>query len=315
MSKRLAILAASTALVTLSTPAAAQVVQVDESYTEAVDAVMRGGRAVEGWADEPQVGVDFAEPDAVDAVIEDAAYDYEQREVVQSYDQADEGGEWVEERGTDAGLDDAGDVRRGHHRRGHHRGRHAMQPQTPRLAYGPAERAEWLAQCRSLHARPVEPVYFYEDENDADEGLIGGLLGAVVGGVIGNRVNDSDRLLGTVIGAGAGGLAGAVIGSVIDGLGDDADERPVAHYADEEPRFDYCEAYLLNYERGYGTPVQVAYAPVMMVPVAQQPMQRQVHQRRYRMIEEEVEVEAPTRDHHIRHVTPPRDHGKLEQIN
>ena len=302
MSKRLAILAVSTALATLSVPVAAQDIGNAEHYADVAAAAMRGGQAVEGWVDEADAGADY-----VEAVTEEPSYDYERREVVQTYDDA----------GYDAGYDAGDDVapdqewsqansrHHGGNRRGGH---HAMASQAPRLAYGPAERAEWLSQCRALHAQPAQADYYYEDEDD-HEGLIGGLLGAVVGGVIGNRVNDGDRLLGTVIGAGAGGLAGAVIGSVIDGLGDDEDERPV--YADEEPGFDYCEAYLLNYERGYGTPTQVAYAPVMMVPA----QHHQVQQRRYRVIEEEVEVAAPARQHRARRMAPRREPGKLERLN
>lgn len=294
MSKRLAILAVSTALATLSAPAVAQGIGTDETYADVAAAAMRGGQAIEGWADEPQVGAIF---DDADSYAEDAAPAYESRPVVQDYDDAGPDEDWAQDRPA--------------HRSMHHGRRHAAQSSAPRLAYGAAERAEWLAQCRALHARPAYADYGYEEErDDGNEGLIGGLIGAVVGGFAGNRIADGDRLLGTVIGAGAGGLAGAAIGAVIDGLGDDEDERP-EYYADDLPAFDYCEAYLLNYERGYGTPTQVAYAPVMMVPA----QQRQVQQRRYRVIEEEVEVEAPARQHHARRAAPRRQQGKLERLN
>ncbi len=294
MSKRFAFLAASTALASLSAPALAQDGWADEQYADVAETAIHGGHAVEGWVEEPQVGAVYA-----DDAEYDTQYEYEHTEVVQDY------GDVADDRGEDRGPD-----RSGHHRGGHHGRHHGMESQAPRLAYGQAERAEWLAQCRALHARPAHADYYYEEDRDGHEGLIGGVLGAVVGGVIGNRVNDGDRLLGTIVGAGAGGLAGAVIGSVIDGLGDDEDERPV-YYADEEPNFDYCEAYLLNYERGYGTPAQMAYAPVMMVPVAQQ----QVQQRRYRVIEEEVEVDVPARHHRIHRAIPAREQGKLTRVN
>lgn len=304
MSKRLAVLAATTALVSLSTPAMAQQGWVDDSYDAVATAAMREGRS---WADEAQAGVswDADAPTAYEAAdayaSADEAYDYvyESREVVQDVyrDGADEAG-----RPAHGGRD--------HHRRGHH----APQSSAPRLAYGAAERAEWLAQCRSLHARPDYADY-YEDDNRGrgNGGLIGGLIGAVTGGFAGNRIADGDRLLGTVVGAGIGGLAGAVIGSVIDGGDDDDDRRPV--YTGDDQAFDYCEAYLLNYERGYGVPGQMAYAPVMMVPVAQQAHSQTAHHgRTYRVIEEDVVVE--TREAHapqrrIRRAMPAREQGKL----
>lgn len=284
MSKRHAILAASSALATLSVPVIAQ----------------------DGWVDEPLAGAPYAEVGTADAAhVTVEPLDYDISDVAQTHgvDVIVDDAVLLDAVLVDAVLLDAamepavleGDGTAAHAgRHGQHHGRQhpaPAHPQAPRLAYGAAERAEWLSQCRALHTRPVEPVAYYED--DADEGLIGGLLGAVVGGVIGNRVNDGDRLLGTVIGAGVGGIAGAAIGSVIDGLADDADEREVVQ-APEEPRFDYCEAYLLNYERGYGTPTQIAYAPVMLAPAAQAPLRPHHEQRRrYRVIEEEIEVDVP----------------------
>ncbi len=304
MSKRLAILATTTALVAIACPATAQ----DNSEAVA-DTALRAGHS---WADEPQAGVSW-DADAP----EGAAYEWESREVVQDtfeddgYDveaESHDGANWD---GPPPGYRTA---RRTMHRRGPH---HAERSQGPRLAYTAAERDEWLAQCRSLHARQEQVVY-YEEEEDADGGLIGGIIGAVTGGFAGNRIADGDRLLGTIVGAGLGGLAGAVIGSIVDG-GDDDDDR-VAYIADDESfdyGFDYCAAYLQNYERGYGTPAQVAYAPVMMVPVAQGPHQAE-RRISYRVIEEEVDVDAheprPAR-RHIRRAMPAREQGKLTPNN
>lgn len=310
MSKRLAVLAATTALVGLSHPAMAQQGWVDGSYDTVAETAMRGGHA---WSDEPQAGVSWdpvatTADETADAYVsadEDYDYAYGSREVVQT-DRSSHGS-------------------RGHHR-GHNRdqnrgGHHAAPSSAPRLAYGAAERAEWLAQCRSLHAQPDYADY-YEDERRGrgNGGLIGGLIGAVTGGFAGNRIADGDRLLGTVIGAGVGGLAGAVIGSVVDGARDRDDDRDDSRdrrrvYSGGDHGFDYCEAYLLNYERGYGVPGQVAYAPVMMVPVAQQAHgQSAQHRRTYRVIEEDVVVEsrethAPQR--RIRRAAPAREQGKL----
>ncbi|HSG56407.1 MAG TPA: hypothetical protein VLA45_13235, partial [Paracoccaceae bacterium] len=127
-------------------------------------------------------------------------------------------------------------------------------------------------------------------------------------------IADGDRLLGTILGAGVGGLAGAVIGSIVDG-GDDDDDRVA--YVEDDYGFDYCAAYLQNYERGYGMPAQVAYAPVMMVPVAQAPHQAE-RRTSYRVIEEEVAVDAheprPAR-RHIRRAMPVREQGKVTRTN
>lgn len=294
MSKRLAVLAATTALATLSSPVAAQDGWSQGDY--ATTAAERAMRAGEGWDGESGAGVSWGE---VESYSEEVVQDYGAagtRVISDSADHAD----YRETRGE----------MHGDHRHGSHHRSHAPRSQAPRLAYGAAERAEWLSQCRALRAQPVEPAYYYEEEDD-DGGLIGGLLGAVVGGFAGNRIADGDRLLGTVIGVGIGGIAGAVIGSVIDGA-DDEDE--IVEYAAEEPGFDYCEAYLLNWERGYGAPGQLAYAPVVAVPVAQygyaDTRSRSV---RHRVIEEEVLVEAEE-DHaprrQIRRAMPRRDGDK-----
>jgi hypothetical protein len=56
MSKRLAVLAATTALVGLSHPAMAQQGWVDGSYDAVAETAMRGGHS---WSDEPQAGVSW----------------------------------------------------------------------------------------------------------------------------------------------------------------------------------------------------------------------------------------------------------------
>lgn len=248
MSKRLAVLAATTALAAFAFPAAAQ----------------------DGWEGESDAGVSWDEVETYSEEVvqgEASAYEPSTADAVES----DAGVEWVED-----------EAPRARHHRAH---RAPLARQTARLAYGDAERAEWLSQCRALRERDVEPASYYEEEEE-DGGLIGGLLGAVFGGFAGNRIADGDRLLGTVVGAGVGGLAGAVIGSAIDGA-DEPDE--VAYYPADEGGFDYCEAYLLNWERGYGVPGQVAYVPVMLAPAASYdraaPRHRQV---RHRVIEEDV---------------------------
>jgi hypothetical protein len=260
MSMRLALLAAASPLALIALPAQAQVddryagvEEVIETYSDPVV------QEIGGWeSDESAAGASYAHGDH-GGYAEDAEV------------------EWVEE-----------PARPMRHMR-HHGGRHqGMAPGQPRqLAYSPEERAEWLSQCRALHASNDEPVYV-EHDRDSHEEVIGGVIGTVAGGVIGREVaRRGDRLAGTLIGAGLGGLAGIAVGALIDGLGDDEDERPVA--APREQGFDYCEAYLINYERGYGTPQQTTYAPVMMVPVAQG---TQHHGGARRIIEEEIEVEA-----------------------
>ena len=119
------------------------------------------------------------------------------------------------------------------------------------LAYSPAQRARWLADCRALYAMP-QAAYGYEyaadDYNDGK--VIGGIAGAVIGGFAGNRIaGGGNRVLGTVIGAGLGGLAGSAIGDSID-------DRAEARYYEDAPMggFEhpaaagYCEAYLNYYE-------------------------------------------------------------------
>lgn len=290
MSKRLAFLAAASPLALLAAPVNAQVqAQVADHYAEVSEVIDTYSEPVvqDIGGYEAEAGAHYAHDDyaAPEAAYEDEA------------DDADWRAERHERRGRGPGH--MGGHMNGE-MAGNMRGHHGMAPDQPRrLAYSPAERAEWLSQCRALHASYDEPVYF-EPEDDRHGGMIGSVLGAVAGGVVGNRVaHRGDRLAGTLIGAGVGGLAGAVIGSVIDNIGgrdDDDNDRYIA--APQEPGFDYCEAYLINYERGYGTPQTMAYAPVMMVPVAQAPIM-QAHGAR-RVIVEEVEVEADEAPRHHR---------------
>lgn len=275
MSLRIAILAAASPLALMAMPAQAQ---EDDRYS-GVD----GGEVFEGYSEPVIQGAgDFAE----DPAATGAAY-------------ADDTVEGEYEAPDDHGHNPSRHHAAGHHahRVMDHRGPGAMAaPVAPRLAYGAAERTEWLSQCRALHAAPAQPRVIYADEDrGGNGGLVGGLIGAVVGAGAGNRIADRHRLTGTLVGAGIGGIAGAVIGSVIDNAHGRENDVQVID-APQEPGFDYCEAYLLNYERGYGAPVQVAYAPVMMMPMAQP--QHSAH----RVIEEEIEVEAdePAPRHHAR---------------
>ena len=102
---------------------------------------------------------------------------------------------------------------------------HALPPQPHAgLHHAGYDRQAWLDECRDRIGG-----------RRGGGGIVGGLLGAVAGGVIGNRVYDSERLAGTLIGAGVGGLAGLAIGSAIAGSG----KRRAA---------DECEAYLEQWE-------------------------------------------------------------------
>lgn len=168
------------------------------------------------------------------------------------------------------------------------------------------DRETWLEECRA-RTRDI-------DDDDKKGGIIGGLLGAIGGGIIGNRAWDSERLAGTVIGAGVGGLAGAVIGSALDG--DD----------DYRMRYD-CEAALDRYMSGgsyyphrmasrsipaygYGyAPMVMAYAPAygyqqtMAMIESREEIPQQVIVREY-VTEEWVDV--PTRERIVEEVVEER---------
>lgn len=312
MPKRLAVCAATSALVAISSPVFAQQVWDGEGYTNVVERALRDSTDAPAVLEEADAGVSWAEDSAaVDAPLADSEIEWTQAEVAQPT---------TREAAMSEADYRAGRSARGvppHHRRAEHRYPGARSS-APQLAYSPEERAQWLAQCRALRADDVQPAYYVEEER-RNGGLIGGILGAVTGGIVGNRVADGDRLLGTVIGAGMGGVAGAVIGSVIDNADRRRDEQRAAEAAAASyaPAFDYCEAYLLNYERGYGVPAQMAYAPVAMVPVAQyQPQAHRPQAMRHRVIEEEVLVEpAPTPRRQIRRSAPAREPGKLLRAN
>ncbi len=112
----------------------------------------------------------------------------------------------------------------------------AAYPQPTYASYAPGatvfQREQWIDECeRRIDGR-----------SDRERGgIIGGLLGAITGGIIGNRVADSERLGGTLLGAGLGGLGGLVLGNLIGGGRND--------------RGDYdCEAALDSYLSQYGQP-------------------------------------------------------------
>ncbi len=95
-------------------------------------------------------------------------------------------------------------------------------------------RDQWLAACEDRT----------RGRRGKDKGgIIGGLLGAIAGGIIGNRAFDSERLGGTLLGAGVGGLGGVLLGSLIGGGRNDRGEYD-------------CEAaldgYLSQYAHGGG---------------------------------------------------------------
>ncbi len=298
MSKHFAILTATSALALIATPALAQQLPVDDRYAGVGDVV----DVATGWEGEAQAGASYT--DAGSAVVQEyysdpVIADIEAYEPDYDYDY-----EYVED------ADYAGEYPVRTHRAHRSIRPHHQQAAAPRFAYTAAQREEWLAQCRALHRQ--DNLVYYEEDEGADGGLIGSLLGAVAGGVIGNRVADGERLAGTLIGAGLGGLAGLVIGTALDG--DDDEGR----YVEQDYGFDYCEAYLLNYERGYGTPGQVTYAPVAMVPVAQPQVAHQPHRRMIsRVIEHDVvveEVHEPTPRRVIRRAAPARQPGKVQPL-
>jgi len=293
MSKHL-FLAAAASLAVLSSPVAAQSTHSDSRYGAAQQAGTYDGEWEGGWEDEETYSGEW----------EGSYADQDGRVIDAEYEGTwNEGPSHEEDRGP------------GHH--GH------MRHSGPRFAYSAAQREEWLEQCRALRGENREYIV-YEDEDEGDDGgLIGGLLGAIVGGIAGNRIADGERLGGTLIGAGVGGLAGLVIGSAID-RANDRDDRDNISYIEDDNAFGYCEAYLLNYERGYGPGYgqsgQITYAPVIMMPVGQ--MQRQAPQRR--MIHREVIVEHAEPRHTHQPAPAPRQHvtrrpsapaGKVQPIN
>lgn len=192
-----------------------------------------------------------------------------------------------------------------------------------RLGYTLAEREAWLADCRVLMANAGGYHDYADYDRDvADGGLIGGLLGAVVGGFAGNRIDDGDRLAGTLIGAGVGGIAGAVIGSLVDGDGrENRDSRDIDANALYAAR--YCEAYLRRYEMGGGTGFHtMADQPVMMVQrvAAGAPHGHSGHRHRPECTttvrEEWVEAEpAARRAIPPRQQAAPEPRGKVQPIN
>ena len=314
MSKHIAILTATSAIALAAFPAQAQQRPLDDRYADIEDAV-EVARTVRGGLNEaPRVGADYANVDtayagdAAQNVVQDYVYD----EVVQdipAYAHGDYGN--VEYDRAPMRRGEYGHGEYGHAERYSH---HTSYEDAPAYAYSAEQREEWLAQCRALRAR-YDEVGYYEDDDDGDGGLLGGLLGAIAGGVVGNRVADGERLVGTLIGAGLGGLAGAVIGSALDGGDDDDDD-----YYGDGYGFDYCEAYLLNYERGYGVPSQVTYAPVTMVPVAQQTMTHRQHRPHRRVVTRVVEQEVVREHAPARRVVrraapaPRRQHGKVQPL-
>ncbi len=160
----------------------------------------------------------------------------------------------------------------------------------PAPTYAPAgyaqasvfERDQWIDECeRRTNGR-----------GDGEKGgIIGGLLGAITGGIIGNRIFDSERLGGTLLGAGVGGLGGALLGSLIGGGRDDRGEYDceaaldsyLSQYGQTGPRiasrtiaapayqtyapapqgyYTYAPAYHQQYT--YAPPQQVVYVPVQV---------------------------------------------------
>lgn len=173
--------------------------------------------------------------------------------------------------------------------RGHAGSPHSYAPGgPPPMGYRPGppfDRGAWLANCRE-RIRGVS--------REERGGVIGGLLGAAAGGVIGNRAWDSERLAGTLLGAGVGGLAGLAIGAAIGAAGDRRREDECAWHLDRymaggypghgygHPGYGYAYA-------GYGYPA-VAYVPVL-VAVPQRAVVRET------VTEEWVDVPARARSH------------------
>ena len=128
-------------------------------------------------------------------------------------------------------------------------------------AYAPGaqvfQREQWIDECE----RRTDGY-----RGNRKGGIIGGLLGAIAGGIIGNRAFDSERLGGTLLGAGVGGIGGVLLGSLIGGGRNDRGEY------DCEAALD---AYLSQYAHGghrvaartIPAPAPVYAAPVHAAPV------------------------------------------------
>jgi len=102
-------------------------------------------------------------------------------------------------------------------------------------------REQWLEECYRRTG----------GKSNREKGnIIGGLLGAIAGGVLGNRVWDSERLAGTLIGAGTGGLLGAVAGGLLGG-------RKKSDYDCQE----VLDAHMEAYSSGQFQTTPVQYAP------------------------------------------------------
>lgn len=140
-------------------------------------------------------------------------------------------------------------------------------------------REQWLEECYRRTG----------GKNNREKGnIIGGLLGAIAGGVLGNRVWDSERLAGTLIGAGTGGLLGAVAGGLLGG-------GKRSSYDCEE----VLDAHLSAYSSGQIQAAPVQYAPQpyytasRAIPAQQVqyvPVQVQTYAQPVTMIETQVAV-------------------------
>ena len=171
------------------------------------------------------------------------------------------------------------------HARSPHPHAHGGPPPMGYRPVAPFDRDAWLADCRE-RIRGVG--------REERSGVIGGLLGAAAGGVIGNRAWDSERLAGTLLGAGVGGLAGLAIGSAIGAAGDRRREDECAWHLDRYlaggyPRHAYGHPGYGHAFAGYGYPT-VAYVPVL-VAVPQRAVVRET------VTEEWIDVPVRSRSH------------------
>lgn len=129
-------------------------------------------------------------------------------------------------------------------------------PGYPPQAWGPPpgfDRGAWLDECHE-RTRGLAP----RDRG----GVIGGLLGAITGGVIGNRSWRSERLAGTLLGAGVGGLAGLAIGTAVDAATRRRHDDECAYYLD---RYFAPQGYgYAGYGYGYPQYYTMTYVPVLV---------------------------------------------------